>query len=223
MKRLLIPFAALLLVAGTPPQDEAPARGAVWNASLVTDNVPDLTDVDRYLFSITSQYSDPQDQAIAIWRWSQRMRKQTTNPVEDGHFVLDPIRLFANYGHCNCGIISGVNNALWACMGWKGRYVQLGDHTVCEVSWDNGATWHMFDSSMSMYCFNDEGRVASTTEIEKNPRFYLQNYAPECGTPLCLAWKAKSSRCQIQRQVRRPAQYLRPSITRPFRRRQRER
>ena len=58
--------------------------------------------------------------------------------------------MFNSYGYCNCGIISGVNDALWLRMGWKARYVQLGDHTVSECSWDGGKTWHMFDSSMSI-------------------------------------------------------------------------
>lgn len=159
-----------------------PALGAVYNVTLVTDNAPDLSDIDSYLRSITSQYATPQEQAIAIWRWSQRLRKQTTNPLEGGQYVLDPIRIFNSYGYCNCGIISGVNNALWLNLGWKAHYVQLGDHTVSECSWDGGQTWHMFDSSMSFYCFNDQGEVASVREIERNPRFYLENFAPECGT-----------------------------------------
>ncbi len=159
-----------------------PALGADYNISLLTDSSPDLTDVDRYLHSITSQYSTQQEQAIAIWRWSQRLRKQMTNPLEGGLYVLDPVRMFNSFGYCNCGIISGVNDALWLRMGWKAHYVQLGDHTVTETSWDDGKTWHMFDSSMSFYCFNDQGAVASVREIEKNPRFYLENYAPECGT-----------------------------------------
>ena len=68
--------------------------GTAYNVTLVTDSAPDLTDIDSYLRSITSQYATPQEQAIAIWRWSQRLRKQTTSPVEEGHFVLDPIAMF---------------------------------------------------------------------------------------------------------------------------------
>ncbi len=60
--------------------------------------------------------------------------------------------------------------------------MQLGDHTVCETSWDGGQTWHMFDSSMSFYCFNDAGQVASVNEIAENPRFYLENFGPGVGT-----------------------------------------
>jgi hypothetical protein len=115
--------------------------GAVYNITLVTDSAPDLTDIDSYLRSITSQYETPQEQAIAIWRWSQRLRKQTTNPTEEGHFVLDAIRMFNSYGYCNCGIISGINDVLWLRMEWKAHYVQLGDHTVSECSWDGGKTW----------------------------------------------------------------------------------
>ncbi len=181
---LVLSGAALGAPAQEPPGplSSASIPGALYNITLVTDSAPDLTDIDSYLRSITSQYATPQEQAIAIWRWSQRLRKQTTNPVEEGHFVLDPIRMFNDYGYCNCGIISGVNDALWLRMGWKARYVQLGDHTVSECSWDGGKSWHMFDSSMSFYCFNDKGQVASVREIEQNPRFYLEHFAPECAT-----------------------------------------
>ncbi len=178
-KLLLIAAAAALQ---SPPSSAAESPAPVYNLSLRTDSTPDLTDLPSYLRSITSQYKDPQDQAIAIWRWSHALRKQTSNPMENGMEVLDPIQLFNSYGHCNCGIVSGLNDTLWLNMGWKARYVQLGDHTVCEASWDQGKTWHMFDASMSFYCFNDAGQVASVTEIEKNPRFYLQNFAPECAT-----------------------------------------
>ena len=196
---LRIVLGALLAILAVSPTASA-APGAVYNVTLVTDSTPDLTDIDSYLRSITSQYATPQEQAIAIWRWSQRLRKQTSNPSEDGHEVLDPIRMFNSYGYCNCGIVSGVNNALWLKMGWKAHYVQLGDHTVCECSWDDGKTWHMFDASMSFYCFNDKGEVASVREIEKNPRFYLENFAPECGTNPARdindhkAWRCASDR-----------------------------
>ncbi|HLX60004.1 MAG TPA: discoidin domain-containing protein [Planctomycetota bacterium] len=171
-----------------------------YNITLVTDSTPDLTDIDSYLRSITSQYEKPQDKAIAIWRWSQRLRKQNTNPMFNGQYVLDPIDLFNSFGYCNCGIISGLNDAFWLRMGWKAHYVQLGDHTVTECSWNGGKTWHMFDASMSIYCFNDKGEVAGVREIVQNPHFYLENFAPECGTNPARdkndqrAWRCASDR-----------------------------
>lgn len=178
----------------------------VYKVRLVTDSSPDLTDIPSYLRSITSQYSTPQEQAIAIWAWSQRLRKQTSNPVEGGQDILDPIVLFNSYGHCNCGIVSGLNNSFFLNMGWLAHYVQLGDHTVCETSWDGGKSWHMFDSSMSFYCFNDAGQVASVNEIAENPRYYLENFGPGVATnPVTgindhQGWRGGSDR---------PAHYLR--------------
>jgi len=157
-----------LLLAAPEPQDAAvppEARGADYNVTLATDSAPDFTDVDSYLRSITSQYAAPQEKAIGVWRWSQRLRKQTSFPTEGGHVVNDPIHFFSSYGYTMCGIISGIDNSLWLNLGWKAHYVQLGDHTVCECSWDGGKTWHMFDNSMSFYCFNDKGEVASVREI----------------------------------------------------------
>jgi hypothetical protein len=201
---VLVRTAFILVLATLCPSlislAEAPPPAPVYNVRLLTDSTPDLTDVESYLRSITSQFATPQEKAIAVWRWSQRLRKQTSNPMEDGQDVLDPITLFNSYGHCNCGIISGLNNTFWLNLGWQAHYVQLGDHTVCETSWDDGKTWHMFDASMSFYCFNDTGQVASVTEIEKNPRFYLENFAPECGTNPAKglddhqAWRSASDR-----------------------------
>jgi len=167
-------------------QEPAPRGTAsdapVYNITLITDSAPDFTNIDSYLRSITSQFEKPEQKAVAIFRWSQRLRKQKSYPTEEGHEVLDPIFFFTNYGYTMCGIISGINNSLYHHLGWKGHYVQLGDHTVGECSWDGGKTWHMLDNSTSIYCFNDTGAIASTREIEKNPRYYLENFAPECGT-----------------------------------------
>ncbi|HYG75577.1 MAG TPA: hypothetical protein VEK08_11290 [Planctomycetota bacterium] len=174
----------VVLVASSMRAQEQTSAGAapVYNISLLTDSAPDFTDIQSYLRSITSQFDTPQEKAINIFRWSQRLRKQTSYPTEDGHEVLDPIFFFTSYGYTMCGIISGIDNSLWLNMGWKAHYVQLGDHTVCETSWDDGNTWHMFDNSTSIYCFNDRNEIASVREIERNPLFYLQNVPPALGT-----------------------------------------
>ncbi len=177
-----LPLAMMAAPADPPTQAAAPPPAADFAITLVTDNAPDFTDIDSYLHSVTSQFATPQEKAINVWRWSQRLRKQTAYPTEDGHEVMDPIRMFTSYGYTQCGIISGIDNSLWLNLGWKARYVQLGDHTVCECSWDGGKTWHMFDNSMSAFCYNDKGEIAGTREIEKNPRYYLENFAPEAGT-----------------------------------------
>jgi len=170
--------AALFMAAAAGAAKLAP----VYGITLVTDRAPDFTDIASYLKSVTGQFATPQEQAVNIWRWSHRLRKQASVAVEDGEEVLDPILQFTSYGHGNCGIISAVNDALWLNMGWGARYVQLGDHTVSECSWDGGKSWHMFDDSMGVYCLNDRGQVASVDEIALSPRYYLRRFCPECAT-----------------------------------------
>jgi hypothetical protein len=179
-----------------------PADAAVYNLHLVTDNVPDYTDLASLVESATGNWQTPQDKCIAIWRWGRRARHQMSCATEGGRYILDPILHFNSYGAMNCGIISLLNIACWRQLGYQGRYVQLGDHTVSEVSWDGGKTWHLFDSSMSIYCFNHNGQVASCDEIKEahacelsggksEPgHYYLYHYAPACGThPGPTGWR----------------------------------
>jgi hypothetical protein len=171
-----------------------PASAGVYNLHLVTDNVPDYTDLPSLVESATGNWQTPQDKCLAIWRWDRRARHQMSCATEVARYILDPILHFNSYGAMNCGIISLLNIACWRQLGYQARYIQLGDHTVSEVSWDNGKTWHLFDSSMSIYCFNHEGQVASCDEIKEahacelsggksEPgHYYLYHYAPACGT-----------------------------------------
>ena len=145
---------------------ECNVDAAVYNLRLVTDNVPDYTDIDSFVHSATGHLQTPQDKCIAVWRWGRRSRRQTSNSTEDGRLIWDPILHYNSYGTMNCGVISGLNIVSWLQLGYQGRYIQLGDHTVSEVSWDGGESWHLFDSSMSFFCYNDKGVVASCEEIK---------------------------------------------------------
>ncbi len=143
------------------------ADAAVYNLHLVTDNVPDYTDLESFVQSVTGHLDTPQEKCIAVWRWARRSRRQTSCSSEDGRLIWDPILHYNSYGTMNCGIISALNMVSWLKLGYEARYVQLGDHTVSEVSWDAGTTWHMFDSSMSFFCYNDQGIVASCEQIKE--------------------------------------------------------
>jgi len=166
----------------------------VYNIRLITDNVPDFTDIDSLVRSEAALWKTPQEKAIAIWRWARRSRRQTSCAVDGGRLIWDPVLHYNSYGAMNCGVVSALNIACWLRLGYKARYIQLGDHTVSEVSWDGGAHWHLFDSSMSIFCFNHEGGVASCEEIKeahacplsggkKEPgHFYYYHYWPPCAT-----------------------------------------
>ncbi len=168
------------------------AAGAVYNLHLTTDNGPDYTDMASFVRSVTEPWDTPQDKCIAIWRWGRRGRRQTSNANEGGRLIWDPILHYNSYGTMNCGVISGLNIASFLQLGHRARYVQLGDHTVSEVSWDQGRTWHMLDSSMSFFCYNHAGQIASCQDIMESHacelsdgksepgHYYLYHGAPQC-------------------------------------------
>ena len=178
------------------------AEAGVYNLRLLTDNVPDYTDIESLARSSTAAWQSPQDKCIAVWRWGRRSRRQTSCAVEEGRHVWDPILHYNSYGAMNCGIISSLNIGSWLQLGYRARYVQLGDHTVSEVSWDDGRSWHLFDSSMSIFCYNHANVVASCEEIKgagacelsggksEPGHDYFYHYAPQCGShPGPTGWR----------------------------------
>jgi len=184
----------LLVAAGLVGRIDA----AVYNLHLVTDNVPDYTDLESFVQSVTGHLDTPQEKCIAVWRWGRRSRRQTSCSRENGRLIWDPILHYNSYGTMNCGIISALNMVSWLRLRYQARYVQLGDHTVSEVSWDGGTTWHMFDSSMSFFCYNDQGAVASCEQIEdphagefscgaSEPGYYYYYH----GAPQCISHRGK--------------------------------
>jgi len=136
---------------------DLPGAAQVYNLHLVTDNQPDYTDFASFVESSTGTWKTPEEKAIAVWRWGRRSRHQLSCAREGAKYIMDPILNYNSYGALNCGIISGLNLCSWLHLGYQARYVQLGDHTVSQVSWDSGRNWHLFDSSMSFFCYNHDG------------------------------------------------------------------
>jgi hypothetical protein len=182
-----------------------PTEAQVYNLHLVTDNQPDYTDMKSFVDSSTGAWQTPQDKAIAVWRWGRRSRRQLSCSREGTRYISDPILNYNSYGALNCGIISALNICSWLELGYQARYVQLGDHTVSQVSWDEGKSWHLFDSSMSFFCYNHAGQVASCEEIKEahgcelsggkvEPgHYYFYHPAPQCASHLGSAgWRVAS-------------------------------
>jgi hypothetical protein len=199
--RLLALLLGVSSVAGCLGRVEA----AVYNLHLVTDNGPDYTDIDSFVRSVTDRWKTPQEKCIAVWRWGRRSRRQTSCAHDGGRLIWDPILHYNSYGTMNCGVISALNVASFLKLGYQARYIQLGDHTVSEVSWDGGKSWHLFDSSMSFFCYNHDGQVASCQEIKQSHacelsggksqpgHYYLYHGAPQCVSHLGAdGWRCAS-------------------------------
>jgi hypothetical protein len=186
-------LAATLFLAVAPAVSlTGRAEAAVYNLHLVTDNGPDYTDIQSFVQSATERWATPQEKCIAVWSWGRRSRRQTSCAHDDGRLIWDPILHYNSYGAMNCGVISALNISCFLELGYQARYIQLGDHTVSEVSWDGGRSWHLFDSSMSFFCYNHAGEVASCQEIMESHacelsggksepgHYYLYHGAPQC-------------------------------------------
>ena len=176
------------------------AGAGAYNIQLYTDSTPDYTTRQSFLETVLPIWSDPQDQATAIWRWGVRHRRQTSTTREEGRGIYDPILLFNSYPNTYCAFIAGAQQSLYDAIGgdWRSRYVELADHTVSEVSWDAGASWHLFDASMDVYCLRHDGSVASVPEIasahscalsqalgaagDEPGHYYLYHAAQECSS-----------------------------------------
>ncbi|MCK9994959.1 MAG: hypothetical protein KAH56_01625 [Candidatus Krumholzibacteria bacterium] len=147
--------------------DAASANASVHDIHLHTDSTPDYVSIEDFVATATSVWDDPEDEAIALWRWMVRSHLQTSTTREDGAPIWDPIRFYGSYANTNCGYKAAFLTAFVETKGgnWRHRYVELSDHTVAEVSWDAGATWHMFDASMVVYARRHDGAIASCADI----------------------------------------------------------
>jgi hypothetical protein len=190
MKKILLSFGLFLTLF--------PLLGADYNIHLHTDTTPDYADLDSYIKSLTSVWKTDQDKSIAVWRYPCKTSHQMSRSNEKGRGLYDPIMFFNSYPNTFCAYYAAFNQTVWDRMGYGTLYVQLGDHTVSEVSWDNGTSWHMFDSSMRIYAYRHDGIVAACQDIMNTHTCplsealgaripepghdYLYHFAKECGT-----------------------------------------
>jgi hypothetical protein len=136
------------------------------NVKIVTDASPDYSDVDSMVRSITSKWDKPAEKCWAMFYWNHIARRQTAPMILHGLELTDPIRQFNDYGYTMCSTISGVNCGIWHAMGLKPKFVDISNHTVCEVFYDDG--WHMYDNSLSaIYTLCDGKTLAGVSDIGK--------------------------------------------------------
>ncbi len=188
-------FLPIVLLLGAATVD-----ASVHDIHLYTDSTPDYVSIEDFVATATSVWDNPEDQAIALWRWMVRSHLQASVTFEDGAPVWDPIQFYGSYPNSNCGYKAAYLTAFVETLGgdWRHRYLELGDHTVAEVSWDAGATWHLFDASMVVFARRHDGAIASGADVAaatscplsefwgasgaEPGHLYLYHTTPECMT-----------------------------------------
>ncbi|MBL8028929.1 MAG: T9SS type A sorting domain-containing protein [Fibrobacteres bacterium] len=131
---------------------------------LLSDNVPDWTDVPSAAYSMTNSLSSDEQKALAIFKWVSAIRHQVP-PAHDsfsdatvpaGHpyygIIYNPIKLANNYGNTFCVSTNSIPALLWKQLGKQAQEYDINAHTVCDLSW-NGS-WHNFDPAFG-FCYKD--------------------------------------------------------------------
>jgi hypothetical protein len=142
----------------------ASSLAQVNNLKVVTDASPDYSDMASLVHSITSRWETDEQKMWALFYWNHIARRQTSPMELRGTPVTDPIRQFNDYGFMMCSTIAGGQLAIWDYMGYRSRYFEIGQHTVCEVEFDGG--WRHYDNSLSvMYTLCDGKTIAGIEDI----------------------------------------------------------
>ncbi|MCL2646402.1 MAG: discoidin domain-containing protein [Phycisphaerales bacterium] len=156
------------------------AAAQICNLKLVTDASPDYSDMSSMVYSITSRWDTPAEKCWALFYWNHIARRQTSPMHLRGVDLTDPIMQYNDYGFTMCSTVSGINTATWDFMGMPVRYWEIGNHTVCEVQYDN--RWHMYDNSLSaIYTLCDGKTIAGVEDIGAEGACELSNGVKELG------------------------------------------
>ena len=145
----------------TSPAVSSPGA-ATFNVQVATDASPDLTDLNRFVGSMTSRWPTSREKVWALFYWSHILKRQTSPVLAHGFEVTDPIRNFADFGYTMCSTVSGINQALYHAIGLEHQYWDICNHTVSAVQYDG--KFHMIDSSMSNLVTNDDGVTLATVQ-----------------------------------------------------------
>jgi hypothetical protein len=153
--------------------------GVVSQVKVLSDKIEDVSSLDAWQKSFIKEGMSDEKKVLAIWETVLKFRHQDAPPQElflTG-CVHDPIKTFNVYGYGQCCCASSNIAALSRYLGLQARGWGINAHSVPEVSWDRGKSWHMFDASLLTYFPRADGQIAGVEELvagvqgwyEKNP------------------------------------------------------
>jgi hypothetical protein len=152
----------------------------VSHVKVVSDKVPDVSNMEAWKKSFLKDGMSDQEKALAVWRSTVMFQHQDAPPCEYLHneqVVQDPIKVFNVYGYSFCSVTSCDIEALARYAGLRARGWGINAHSVPEVYWDGA--WHMLDASLINYFPKADGTLAGVEEVmaavrewyDKNPGY----------------------------------------------------
>jgi hypothetical protein len=171
---LLLPAVSLLSTPQVAAADPTPV-GVVSHVKVLSDKIEDVSSLAAWKKSFIKDGMSDEEKALAIWESVLKFRHQDAPPQE--HFaagcVHDPIKTFNVYGYGMCCCASCNVEALARYLGMQARGWGIQGHSVPEVSWNNGKTWHMLDASLLTYFPKADGQIAGVGELVAGVRAWF--------------------------------------------------
>ncbi len=179
MRFALLPL-ILAASAGDREPRPAPPVGVVCRVKVLSDKVPDVSDIESWKKSFIKDSMTDEQKALAVWKTVRTFQHQDDPPAESlqhENVVQDPIKVFNVYGYGFCSMASCEVEALSRHVGLQARGRIIFAHSVPEVFYDGG--WHLLDGSLMCYFPKADGKAAAVDEIiaglkewyEKNPDY----------------------------------------------------
>lgn len=113
------------------------------------------------------------DRAMVVFKYVDNHIRQWWFPAEgyqNIHLHSEEVaRQIWGFGYGFCSDVARISVALWESLGLKARIVSIDPfHTVAEVFYDDA--WHLFDVQHKSFWRNEQGVIASASELRADPR-----------------------------------------------------
>ncbi len=160
-----------------------------------------LSGVDRHLAlkhifdTVTREAATNTEKHLALLQFLQKSSYHNYFPPinSTGRSVYDPL-VYLELGEMWCGDVAHLAIDLFASAGYPGRVVQLGNHQIAEIYYDND--WHYFDADLFSggdIVLMPDGSIPSVDELsrlESNPLDSLPTYYEQLIVRSCFDKKA---------------------------------
>jgi len=119
-----------------------------------------------------------EEEAIALYNWIARVMTIGGSPFEgppgNEVAVADPLKFLAVYGNHWCDGQARILETMWRSLGRQAHrlYIPMRHHSFVELCWqdeDGKERWHALDVNNGWYVRNEQGWIASSEDVERNP------------------------------------------------------
>lgn len=168
------PDGTVLVVKGARGE-AAVEPGIVSFVKVLSDKVPDISNLDAWKASYIKEGMTDEQKAMAVWKSVWTFQYQDSPPYDFIHpegMIVDAMKTFNVYGYSMCGNATGHSETLARHIGLKARGFTINCHVVSELFYDEA--WHLHDASLICYFPKADGKAASIEEIKSGILKWLE-------------------------------------------------